>query len=286
MRINVLVNAERSDAVLAAREAVQWLRAKGITVGANREVAADVGADAIRADELANSELVVSFGGDGTLIRAAHICSALGTPILGVHFGRFGFVTQCTPNELGAALSDFFDGKARVTERLMLQARLIRRGQCAGEFHALNEVAVLRSAISNMIVVELSVDGYRLTAYPADGVLVATPTGSTAYNLSAGGPILDPRVRALAISAIAPHTLSARPFIVDASATVRMRVEMGGEAFLSVDGQSHIEMMTADELEITVSPRVTRLICVEPNDFLIKLSERLLWSQPAMREDP
>lgn len=286
MRINILVNADRSDAVVAAREAVHSLLAKGIAVGASGEIAAEVGAEAIRADELARADLVISFGGDGTLIRAAHICSATGTPILGVHFGRFGFVTQCTSNELGAALSDFLDGKARVTERLMLQALLIRRGRSAGEFHALNEVAVLRSAISNMIVVELAVDDYRLTAYPADGVLVATPTGSTAYNLSAGGPILDPRVRALVISAIAPHTLTARPFIVDASAKIRMRVEMGGEAFLSIDGQSHIEMMTADELEITVSPRVTRLICVEPNDFLIKLSERLLWSQPAMREGP
>jgi NAD+ kinase len=227
----------------------------------------------------ADCDLVVTFGGDGTLIRAAHLCSEKSTPILGVYYGRFGFVTQCRGSELGACLSDFFDGKVDFEERLMLQTELFRSGQSVATLHALNEVVVQRAVTVRMLTFEVNVNGHRLTSYPADGVMVSTATGSTAYNLSAGGPIVDPSVKALMLTALAPHTLSARALILSPDSEILLRLQSEGDAVLSADGQTRLHLLSGDEVVIKRSPRVTRLMCVEKDDFLIKLSERLFWSQ-------
>lgn len=279
MHINLLVNIHRTDAVEAAHGAAEWLHERGVTVGADVESAPRVGIEAVPDELMAQADLVVCFGGDGTLIRAAHLCSELGTPILGVYYGRFGFVTQCRQGELGACLSTFFDGHAEFEDRMMIQTDLLRGGQVVASLHALNEMVLQRAATVRMLTFEVTVDGHRLTSYPADGVLVATPTGSTAYNLSAGGPIMDPRIHALMLTAIAPHTLSARALVLAPEADVKFTLQTAGDAVLSADGQSRFHLLSGDEVRVTRSPRVTRLMCVDRDDFLIKLGERLLWSQ-------
>lgn len=280
MRINILVNTHREDASLAAKDAAEFLRSHGIEVGADRDSAEVIDVKPLPVEQLADAQLVITFGGDGTLIRAAHICSGVGTPILGVYYGRFGFVTQCRPNEIGAALSQFFDGKARIEDRMMVQTELIRAGQVVATMHCLNEAVLQRAATTRLLTFEVTVDGQRLTRYPADGVMVATPTGSTAYNLSAGGPVVDPRMQGLIISAIVPHTLSARSLILRPDSTVRLSMETRGDAVLSCDGQSRLHMLSGDEVKVTRSPRTTRLVSVDDHDFLSKLADRLLWSRP------
>jgi len=126
---------------------------------------------------------------------------------------------------------------------------------------------------------EVAVNGHRLTSYPADGVMIATPTGSTAYNLSAGGPICDPQVQALVLTALAPHTLSARPLILNQDSEVHLRVSTEGDAVLSADAQVRLHILSGDEVRVRRSPRTTNLITVETDDFLMKLSNRLFWSQ-------
>lgn len=279
MRINLLANTHRTDAVEAATDAAGWLRERKMTVGADVDTAARIGVKALPDDEIGCADLVVCFGGDGTLIRAAHLCSERGTPILGVYYGRFGFVTQCTQGELGACLSAFFDGHAEFEERMMLQADLIRGGQVVSTLHALNEMVMQRATTARMLTFEVNVDGNHLTTYPADGVIVSTPTGSTAYNLSAGGPILDPRLQGLIVSAIAPHTLSARALVLLGESTIHVRLQNAGDAVLSADGQSRFHLLSGDEVKVTRSSRVTKLLRVDKDDFLIKLGERLLWSQ-------
>lgn len=222
---------------------------------------------------------MICFGGDGTLIRAADMCSEFGTPILGVYYGRFGFVTQCQGTELGSCLSEFFDGKARFEDRMMLQTELLRGGQVVATLHALNEMALQRAVTARMMVFSVEVDGHFLTSYPADGIIIATPTGSTAYNLSAGGPILDPQVHAIILTAIAPHTLSARPLVLRPDSQVQMTVKTTGDAILSSDGQTRLHLLSGDSVRVTRSPRVTRLMSVDQDDFLTKLGERLFWSQ-------
>jgi len=279
VRINLVVNTHRPDATEAARKTATHLREHRVEVGCDREGAELVGVGAVADDRFGEADLAISFGGDGTLIRTADLCSERGTPILGVYYGRFGFVTQCRPNEIGAALSQFFDGQARIEERMMVQTELFRSGQSVGTIHALNEAALLRAATTRMLTFEVSVDGRRLTKYPADGVMVATPTGSTAYNLSAGGPVIDPTLSALILTAITPHTLSARSLILRPDSEIRLGLETRGDAVLSCDGQTRLHVLSGDEVRVTRSPRITRLISLAPQDFLEKLSDKLLWSQ-------
>lgn len=286
MRIHFLVNAHRADAVAAARDAVKSLAERDIHLAADPESAGLLGLESKRIRSLAEADLVVCFGGDGTLIRAADLCSELGTPILGVYFGRFGFVTQCDPHEVGSCLSEFFDGKATFEERMMLQTDLLRGGQAIASLHCLNEMSLQRAVTTRMLVFSVEVDGRHLTSYPADGIIVSTPTGSTAYNLSVGGPIMDPGVRALTLTALAPHTLSARPLVLRPDAEIRLTVQSEGDAVLSADGQTRLHLLSGDLVRITKSPRVTRLMCVDKHDFLEKLSQRLFWSFSIMGDKP
>ncbi|MBA4292523.1 hypothetical protein C0431_06090 [bacterium] len=279
MRIHTIVNLFRPDAVQAAKEALDGLRASSVTFGADRDSAAALGVEAVAPEELGKADLMVSFGGDGTLIRAAHLCSESGTPILGVYFGRFGFVTQCMPSEVGAALSSFIDGQAEIDERIMVQTELIRNDRSVATLHSLNEAVVQRSATTRILTFDVKVDGTRMSRYPADGVMVSTPTGSTAYSLSAGGPIVDPGVNALLITAIMPHTLSARPLVVRSEAVIDIQIETRGDAVLSCDGQSRLHLLSGDSVRITKSPRVTRLVSVDSQDFLSKLANRFQWSK-------
>jgi NAD+ kinase len=275
----MLVNSRRPDAVEAARDASHWLKDRGVEVGADVESAPLLHVPPITPPDFADCNLVVTFGGDGTLIRAAHMCSEKGTPILGVYYGRFGFVTQCTSRDLTHCLSEFLADRGSTEARMMLQVDLLRGGRSVATIHSLNEIVLQREVMVRMMTFELLVNGKSLTSYPADGILVATPTGSTAYNLSAGGPICDPHVQALVLTALAPHTLSARPLILNPESEIVLKVSTDGDAVLSADGQVRLHILSGDEVRIIRSPRMTNLLTVEKDDFLHKLSDRLFWSQ-------
>lgn len=279
MRVHILVNVHRTDAVDAAKQTIEYLRGRQAELATDSEGAPFLDLPGLAPDQVGKADLMVTFGGDGTLLRAAHVCCKHRTPILGVYFGRFGFVTQCDPNEVGAALSLFIDGQAKVTERMMLCTELIRDGRVVASLHSLNEAVVQRSATARMLYFEVKVDGHELTRYPADGVLVATPTGSTAYNLSAGGPICDPNLDAMILTAANPHTLSARPLVLRPNSEIDIRVETRGDVILSCDGQGRLAMISGDHVRVRRSEYHTRLLMVDDADFLVKLKEKLLWSQ-------
>lgn len=285
MKVNCIVNLYRPDAIRAAKSTAEWLRARGFFVGSDREGAAAIGVEPLTPDQLAHADLMITFGGDGTLIRAAHLCASTGTPILGVYYGRFGFVTQVKPEETGAALSQFIDGQATIVDRMMIQTELVREEKTVATLHSLNETAVQRSATTRMLTFDTRVNGRQLSRYPADGVMISTPTGSTAYALSAGGPVVDPGMEAILITAIMPHTLSARPLVLRSDSLVEVSIETRGDAVLSCDGQSRLHLLSGDLVRVTKSPRITRLVSVDENDFLDKLSERLQWNQGRREDD-
>lgn len=283
MRIHFVVNVHRRDAVAAAREAAAFARGHGLECGAEPSIAEDLEVAEIPLERIGEADYVISYGGDGTLIRAAHLCSERGTPILGVYFGRFGFVTQCVAEEVGAVISELIDGKPRLESRMMLQGELLRAGQPVAVLHALNEIALQRSIEARMMTFEVLIDGLQVASYPADGVLVSSPTGATAYNLSVGGPIVEPTVELILVTALAPHTLSARPLILNPDAEVILNVRTEGDAVFSADGQTRLHLLTGDSIRITRSPRVTRLVSVDRQDFLHKIAERLFWGYAAER---
>lgn len=272
----------RPDALQAATDAARELKKRKVEVAADVETARRLNLPPVHDIEFANADFVITFGGDGTLIRAASFCSEKGTPILGVYYGRFGFVTQCQSADLTGCMDAVLDKSANIEERLMLQTDLVRQGKTVSTLHCLNETVLQREVTSRMMIFEVKVDGNPLTRYPADGVLVATPTGSTGYNLSAGGPILHPRVQALLLTAVAPHTLSARPLVLQPDSVVEFSVRTDGDAVLSTDGSVRLHLLSGDVVRIRRSPRVTRLVSIGKDDFLVKLSERLLWSYRIM----
>jgi len=284
VRVHFVTNGYRPDALAAARSLASWLGKKQIQVAGDADASRDAEIPFVSNEEFGSADLVIAFGGDGTLIRAAHLCADAGTPILGVYFGRFGFVTQCTRDGLEDCVTEFLAGRAVIDRRMMLGAELIRGGAVLAPLTALNEVVLQRDVTARMMTFQVTVDGHILTSYPADGIIIATPTGSTAYNLSAGGPILDPRLEALVLNAIAPHTLNARTLVLPAESEIRVRVESRGDAVLSADGQTRLHLLSGDEVRVGRSKRVTNLVTVQDADFLVKLGQRLLWSFSHLEE--
>jgi len=260
----------------AALKTAKWMSEKNIEIAVEPETRRLIDLPVVSAEEFADADLVVAFGGDGTLIRAAHLCSIKGTPILGVYYGRFGFVTQCAPECLFDCLEQIIAGSYEVESRMMLEASLVRAGQPIATIHALNEAVLQRSVSARMMSFRVDVDGREMTTYPADGVIVCTPTGSTAYNLSAGGPIVDPNLQALIVTAIAPHILHSRPLVLrpDSEVVINMQVE-AGDSVLSADGQTRLHILDGDSVLIRRSERLTNLVVVDKQDFLIKLNRRL-----------
>src|SRR6516165_2534130 len=180
---------------------------------------------------------VLVLGGDGTLLSAARVVAHAGVPILAVNLGSLGFLTEVPLAEMYSTLEAVDHGHCPLEERSVLESQLIRSEQCIARHFALNDVVVNKSAISRLVDFDLLIDGIFVFNYKADGVIIATPTGSTAYSLAAGGPILMPSVNAVVVTPVCPHSLTHRPLVVTDKAQIELRVETcGEEAFLSIDG--------------------------------------------------
>jgi NAD+ kinase len=269
-------------------EVESWLLNRGLTPVFETATAALMPASAGRAiaDKqalVAGVGLVLVLGGDGTLLSMADCIANLGRPIpiLGVNFGSLGFLTEVTLPELYPALEASLAGRARVEERLMLRATTIRPAAAAQLGLAVNDVVINRAARSRLIDLSVFVGDEFVTRVRADGLIIATPTGSTAYNLSAGGPVVEPSVHALVLTPIAPHTLSNRPIVIAASATVRVKPLMGerDEAFVTFDGQAGFELQSGDEISVTRADEPMRLIRPATRSYFEVLREKLNWGQ-------
>jgi NAD+ kinase len=237
-------------------------------------------------DELAaRSRLAIVVGGDGTLLGAGRALAPHGVPILGVNRGRLGFMVDVLPEDLGGTLDSVLNGELAVEERLLLEARLRRAHPDigAGELpllRAVNDVVVRNQASIRMIEFETWLDGEFISEHRADGIVVATPTGSTAYALSGGGPVLHPSLSAVALVPICPHTLSDRPIVVPAGGTIRivLRGEAGG-VNVTCDGQVSVVLNSGDAVEITSSPHPLRLIHPRNYSFFELLRSKLHWGR-------
>jgi len=225
------------------------------------------------------ADLIIVLGGDGTILRVARELEGSATPIFGVNIGGLGFLTSVRAERLRDAVGEILRGEYEVSERQMLQATLVRDGQRMETHHALNDVVISRGAFSHVVRLHLAIDGEMLTEYVCDGMIFATATGSTAYSLSAGGPILVPTARALIITPICPHALSNRSVIAGEGSTIRCQVAgAAGELLLTVDGQVQLRMLVADGVEVRQSPRAVRLVTPRNHSYFRILREKLKWS--------
>jgi NAD+ kinase len=205
-------------------------------------------------------DLFIAVGGDGTVLRSAHLCAPVGIPILGVNLGRLGFLIQVGRDEGQAACDQLLKGEYWIENRMMIRATHMRSDESLGSWHSLNEVVVSRGASVHPVHLSTSVDGMLLTNYVADGLIAATPTGSTAYALAAGGPILPPDLRNILLVPIAPHLSVDRAVVLAEGATVCITLCDGSEAVLSVDGQIPIGLADHDQVEVRAGDYTARFV--------------------------
>jgi NAD+ kinase len=215
-------------------------------------------------ERLAQCDLALVLGGDGTILHAARLCAPLGIPLLGINFGRVGFLTELEPGEVIAKLPLYLDGDYWVDERAMLTA-MLEHDERHEEFLALNDIVLVRGPLPRVIQIKVWVDGYYYNTTVADGMILSTATGSTAYNLAAGGPILHPQVKGSVLTPIAPHLAADRSLILDPGATVRMQILTGPQGgMLSADGQINRELADGATVTVTNSRYVTRFLRRRP----------------------
>lgn len=221
-------------------------------------------------------DLVVVLGGDGTMLSAARQVYPREIPLLGVNLGHLGFLTRVESHRLEEALDLLRAGRYQFEDRTMLEAVALRDGRQLDRLVALNELVVNRNAFATMIKLETWIDGEYFTTYPADGLIVATATGSTAYSLSAGGPIVDPRARALLVTPICPHSLYARPVVLSEMAEIRVRLAPGqADGTLTADGHNGLTVKACDEIRIGKANRCTRLLRYQDQGLFETLRMRL-----------
>jgi NAD+ kinase len=232
--------------------------------------------DGIPREELPGKvDLIIVLGGDGTLLSVAHLAALKGVPVLGVNMGRLGFLTEVPTDELYVTLDSFLANQEDiVSPRLLLEAHCREKS-----YYCLNDVVINKGAVARMIQIGIWIDEKEIVALKADGLIVSTPTGSTAYSLSAGGPIVQPHVPALVLSPICPHTLSFRPMIVASSSRIRLQILTAGEEFyLTLDGQRGITLGKNDVIEIKRAEFELKLVSSPKRNYFDLLKEKLAWA--------
>jgi NAD+ kinase len=279
-RIGFVLKRGEPRAREIARDLVPWLVGQGIDVAVPGDLEGLPAAVAVVPESSFGRglDLLVVLGGDGTLLHGAALVADEGVPVLGINLGRLGFLTPFAPADARATIAAGLAGSLAVEERLRLRVRVIRAsGDVVAVHDALNDAVIAQSAMARLIQVVAALDGRRITSYRADGLIVATPTGSTAYNLAAGGPILSPGQTSLAITPICPHTLTNRPLVIPSMGRLDISLNGGSRSVvLTIDGQVAYPLRPGDRVEITQSPHPARL-CASLKSYFEILREKLCW---------
>ncbi|HKK01593.1 MAG TPA: NAD(+)/NADH kinase [Desulfuromonadales bacterium] len=281
-RVGIFTKRNNPNAVKLAREITVWLQERKVEVFHDEDLAREMGdGHGYPAGSIpAMVNLIIVLGGDGTLISVARLVGDLRTPILAVNLGSLGFLTEITLAELYPVLERTLQGEFAVSTRMMLEAVIRRNGHEVGHYRVLNDVVINKGALARIIDMETSVDGSYLTTFKADGLIIATPTGSTAYNLAAGGPIIHPGLHCLVISPICPHMLTNRPILVSDESFITVVVQFQDEdVVLTADGQVGMPLQGGDVMEVRRSKSSTLLVRSPSKDYFEVLRTKLRWGE-------
>ncbi|MEW6094953.1 MAG: NAD(+)/NADH kinase [bacterium] len=276
--ITLFINPNRKDAPLVLKELLSWLDKEGeYKLLMEEKIATQLAQKELGATESTlkdTSDLVIALGGDGTMLHAVRLMADRDVPILGVNFGGLGFLTEITQQELYSSLKDVLNGKFDIEERMMLETKI--SGQTT--YKALNDVVITKGTLARVVPLKVLIDSEYLTTYQGDGIIVATPTGSTAYSLSAGGPIVIPEMKTIILTPICPHTLGVRPMVIPHISKITIVIESDAEGImLTIDGQQGIKLNFHDEVDITYAKKPIKLIKPKKRSFYEVLRTKLKW---------
>jgi NAD+ kinase len=280
--VAIMSKPSKSELGRILPDLVKWFQAHHYHIVIDRETSPYInGVEVVTRAEIATRalDLAVVLGGDGTLLSAARAVAKAKVPVLGVNLGSLGFLTEIPLPEMYAALEAVAAGSTTIEPRCMIDCQLLRDGTVAAQHEAINDIVASRSAISRLNNFELFVDQMFVTSYKADGLIVSTPTGSTAYSLAAGGPILTPSVGAFVVTPVSPHSLTHRPLVVSDSSQIDIVVRPGNEkAYLSVDGQVGMPLLDGDRILCHKSEHIVRLLRVKKTFYEV-LRTKLKWGE-------
>lgn len=279
---------ERAAALVA--ELLAWLRKRSIKTCVGSDIAAELNADVLadakvieREQLSSHCDVMVVLGGDGTLISASRFPSPRSPSVIGVNMGTLGFLTEITKDELFEILDRTLVGKVEVENRSMLAVEVFRGSEPLREFTAINDAVLTKQAIARIFSVELTVNERFAATIRGDGVIVATPGGSTAYSMAAGGSIVHPQVDAILVTPICPHSLTSRPLVLPGSAVLKLKLcsrtpTPSGDVYLTVDGQEGMELSANDEVRIKTSPHQVRFVKSPTRNYFEVLGTKLKWA--------
>ena len=270
-------------AALAATLAVLKAHGCDVIIDANCATVSDESNVRVAPEiEVANNrDLVIAIGGDGTLLRAAKLSFPSKASVLGINLGRLGFLTDLTPAQVPVALSPILDGNYTSEERCVLRAEIIRNGEVVGRDHGLNDVVIQKWNTARLIAFETYVDGRFVLSQRSDGMIISTPTGSTAYSLSGGGPILHPQLQAVVLVPICPHSLTNRPIVLQDTATIELHIanEYADETRVTCDGDPMVQIIPGDNIKVSRHQQTVHLIHPASHDHFANLRGKLHWGR-------
>ncbi len=279
--VGIISKAGRHEPLEILGELLPWLKERGYNAFVDRETAERLNIKGYQRAEIPDLiDVLVVLGGDGTMLSAARLVAEKGIPILGINLGGLGFITEVNRTEVFTAIETMLKGECSIEERMMLEANIIRHGEVITGYTVLNDVVITKGALARIIDLETYIDHYYVTSYKADGLIISTPTGSTAYNLSAGGPIIHPSLDCMVITPICPHTLTNRPIVISGDSLIEINLKSESEdVYLTLDGQIGFSLKKTDVVEVKKSPYKTKLLLPCERDYFQILREKLKWGE-------
>ncbi|NWF52256.1 MAG: NAD(+)/NADH kinase [Nitrospirae bacterium] len=280
-KIGIICKAGITEPLEILKDLLPWLRQKGCESFVDIETASVLNMDGFRRSEILYlSEVIIVLGGDGTMLSTCRLVADKGIPVLGVNMGGLGFITEVQVNRLYETLERVISDECPIEERLMLNTKVRRVGEIIAEYIVLNDVVINKAALARIIDLETYVNRSYVTTFKADGLIISTPTGSTAYSLSAGGPILYPTLDNIIITPICPHTLTNRSMVIPGDSTIEVILRSPTErVYLTMDGQVGFSVKQNDIIEVVKAPFKTRLLIPCDRDYFQILRTKLKWGE-------
>ncbi|MDD5492586.1 MAG: NAD(+)/NADH kinase [bacterium] len=277
--IGLIINYEKTEAQSITRQIIQWLHKHGKQVMVAGSYSEAVGGGVVGCSEtdLAREvECIIALGGDGTILNTARLIARFGIPMFGINLGQLGFLTEIEQPDISSALEKLVSGQFTIEERIMIEAAVVRKGVETAKFYGLNDAVVTKGAFARLIRLKTFINNEFVDIYPADGLIISTPTGSTAYSLSAGGPLVFPDLNLMIVTPICPHTLYSIPIVIDSAGTIRVELQATqAEVMLTIDGQSGFPLNPFDEIIVKRAPYNAKFMKLNQRNFYEILRTKL-----------